>query len=58
MLYIQVAFAMLLCRNDSKTKSNNRRKRGKIDTIGNHIHDFPLSYLGTGTLVKCDGVKP
>ena len=30
---------------------------GKIDTLNIHIHDSLLSLLGTGTIIKSDGVK-
>jgi hypothetical protein len=35
----------------------NRRNRGKIDTSNIHIHDRLLSWLGTGTSMKCGGIK-
>ena len=33
------------------------RNRGKLDTTNTHIHDWSLSWLGTGTSVKSGGVK-
>ena len=32
-------------------------ERGNIDTPNTQIHDRPLSWLGTGTSITCDGVK-
>jgi len=32
-------------------------ERGKIDTSRTQIHDHSLSWLGTGTSIKSDGVK-
>ena len=32
-------------------------ERGKIDTPRTQIQDCPLSWLGTGTSIKSDGVK-
>ena len=33
-------------------------RRGKLDAVNTQIRDRSLSWLGTGTAVKCDGVKP
>jgi hypothetical protein len=39
-------------------KSNGKIvKRGRIDTPNTQIHDRSRSWLGTGTLIKGDGVK-
>jgi len=35
----------------------NRRNGGKINTANTQIHDRLLSWLGTDTSVKDDGVK-
>jgi hypothetical protein len=40
----------------SKSNKENHRK-GKIYTFNTHIHDHSLSWLGTGTSRKSDGVK-
>ena len=38
-------------------KSNRKiRNRCKIDTPNTHIHDCSLSWLGTGTSIKNNGV--
>jgi hypothetical protein len=36
---------------------NANRKRGIVDTSDTQIHDHPLSFIDTGTLIKNGGVK-
>lgn len=33
-----------------------RRSRGQTDTSNTHLHDRPLSWIGTGTSIKSGGV--
>jgi hypothetical protein len=41
------------------SKSNiNIVERDKIDTPNTYIHDYSLSWLGTGTSIKSGRVKP
>ena len=44
------------CRKNSKNVIANR-KRGIVDTSDTQIHNHPLSFLDTGTLIKNGGVK-
>ena len=39
------------------TSSDQAQQRQKIDNTNTHIHDWSLSWLGTGTSVKSGGVK-
>ena len=44
--------------NNKKSQSNrNIIERGKIDTPNIQIHDRLLSYLGTYTSIKSDGLS-
>ena len=44
------------CFDSSKIHSKNRNK-GEIDTPKTQMHDRLLSWLGTDTSIKSDGVK-
>ena len=47
-----------VCRYGSNNQWNNRKKKGKHDTINTYIHHLSTSWLRTGTAIKSSGVKP
>jgi hypothetical protein len=41
----------------SEQVQNKISKSFKIDTPNTHIHDRSLSWVGTGTSIKCGGIE-